>query len=435
MIPKQIVGQVAEAARDNIVSIVSDYVRLKRSGASYMGCCPFHNERTPSFNVNPAKGFFYCFGCHKHGSAIDFVMEVEHLNFPDAIRHLGNRFGIAIPEEERNPAQMQADRDRDALLTTMEFAARAFEANLRTSDEGQAQGLANLRNLGFRDDAIADFRLGYAIASGNDLTTKALAAGYDPQTLSKSGLMKVDGETGVSFDFFRGQVIFPVQDASGKVIAFGGRAVDAADSAYVSSAETAIFKTADALYGIYQARNEISKKGRCYIAGSPADVIALHQSGVGNVVASASAALTPNQIRLIKRFTNNVTVVFGGNGADVRVSFSLINTILREDMKVRILILPDGDTPCDFALKHTPEDVQAYVASQETDFILYEANTLMAECGSDAQKRIEAAHAIVESLAAIQDPIAQQIYAQECARIIGISDDAISLELENLDRE
>lgn len=434
MISRQIVDQVTEASTANIASIVGEYVSLRRKGASYMGCCPFHNEKTPSFSVNPAKGFYYCFGCHKGGNAVNFVMELEKLSFPDAIRHLGKKFGIAVPEEEQSPEEERAGRERDGLYAIMEYAARAYEANLRESEEGQAYGLTYFRHRGFRDDTIATFRLGYALNESNGLHAKALADGYKEDGLIKNGLLRVNPDNGGKYDYFRGRVMFPIQNATGKVIGFGGRVLDARTKGvnvkYLNSPETELYKKTDIVYGIYQARTEISRKNKCYLVEGYTDVISMHQSGIANVVASSGTALTTNQIRLIKRFTENITVLYDGDSAGIHASLRGIDMILREGMNVRVLLLPDGDDPDSFSLKHTADEFQAYVDEHETDFIRYEAETLMADSGNDPLKKAEATHTIVASISEVQDSIKREFYVKECARIMGISEEAVFSELQ-----
>ena len=407
---------------------------LKRKGASFMGCCPFHNEKTPSFSVNPAKGFYYCFGCHKGGNAVNFVMEMEKLSYPDTIRLLGGRFGIDVPEEAQSPEEERAGRERDGLYAIMEYAARTYEANLRESEEGQAYGLTYFRHRGFRDDTIATFRLGYALNESAGLYSKAVADGYKEEGLIKNGLLRVNTESGGKYDYFRGRVMFPIQNATGKVIGFGGRVLDARTKGvnvkYLNSPETELYKKTDIVYGIFQARAEISRKNKCYLVEGYTDVISMHQNGIANVVASSGTALTTNQIRLIKRFTENITVLYDGDSAGIHASLRGIDMILHEGMNVRVLLLPDGDDPDSFSLKHTAEEFQTYVDEHETDFIRYEAETLMADSGSDPLKKAEATHTIVASIAEVQDGIKRELYVKECSRIMGVSEEAIFGDLQ-----
>lgn len=432
MIPKQIVEQVTETAKDNIVSVIGEYVQLKKKGSAYMGCCPFHNEKTPSFSVSATKGFFKCFGCGKGGSAVSFVMGIESLTFPEAIHHLGKKFGINVPEEAQSPEEEAAGRERDALFAAMEYATRHYESNLRDSEEGQAYGLTYFRHRGFRDDTIATFRLGYAL-NGNGLLTKATADGYKEAPLASNGLIKTS-EDGRKYDYFRGRVIFPIQNSTGKVIGFGARVLDAATKGvslkYLNSPETELYKKTDIVYGIYQARAEISRQDKCFLVEGYTDVISMHQSGITNVVASSGTALTKNQILLIKRYTSNITVLYDGDAAGIHASLRGIDMILHEGMNVRVLLLPDNDDPDSFARKHTEEEFRAYVEAHENDFIRYEAETLLAQTEKDPLKRADAVHTIVASIAEVQDGIKRELYVQECARIMGVSESAVFSALE-----
>lgn len=426
MISPLVKEQIIETANDNIVSVIGDYVRLTKRGSGYVGCCPFHSEKTPSFSVSPAKGFYHCFGCHKGGNAVSFIMELEKMSFPDALRYLGKRFGIDVPEEEASPEEARAARERDSLFAVMEYATRRFEANLRDSDEGQALGMTYWRSRGFRDDTIATFRLGYALNLRDGLMAKALADGYKEEALIKTGLISAKAEAGYKHDYFRGRVMFPIQNTSGKVIGFGGRVLDAATKGvsmkYLNTPETELYNKRDTLYGIYQARSEIGRQDKCYLVEGYTDVIAMHQSGIANVVASSGTALTSSQIRLIKRFTDNVTVLYDGDSAGIHASLRGIDMILHEGMNVRVLLLPDGDDPDSFSRKHTADDFKAYVKDHEVDFISYEAQTLMASAGDDPLKKAEATHTIIASIAEVQDQIKREFFIKECSRSMGVSE-------------
>ncbi len=433
-IPREIINQITETASENIVNIVGDYVQLKRRGASYMGCCPFHGEKTPSFSVNPTRGFYYCFGCHKGGNAVNFLMDIEKQSYPEVIRNLGNRFGISIPEVELSPEEDRAAKERDAVYNVMEYAARTYEQNLRESEEGQAYGLTYFRSRGFRDDTIAKFRLGYSLNSSLGLTNKAVGEGYKEEALIRAGLLKINAETAGKYDYFRGRVMFPIQNTSGKVIAFGGRVLDArtkgVNTKYLNSPETELYKKTDIVYGIYQARTAISRKDKCFLVEGYTDVISMHQSGIENVVASSGTALTTSQIRLIKRFTNKITVLYDGDSAGIHASLRGIDMILQEGMDVRVLLLPDDDDPDSFARKHTADEFQSYVEAHETDFIRYESETLLANCGSDPLKKADATRTIVTSISHVQDPINRELYIKECSRIMGVKEETLFTSLE-----
>lgn len=436
MIPHRTVEQIKDMAAANIVQIIGEYVSLRRSGASYKGCCPFHSEKTPSFNVNPARGTYYCFGCHEHGNAIGFIMKQQNISFPDALRVLGRRFGIDVRDEGQTPEQAQAERERDRQLSTMEFATRTFVDNLRDTQEGQTQGLAYLRSRGFRDDTIATFRLGYSINNIAHLTNTALNSGFSIEALTRCGLTGVYSETRQAYDIFRGRVMFPIHNASGKVIAFGARVTneltDGDTPKYINTGETALYSKAAALFGLHQAKQEITKKGKCYIVGSPTDVITLYQSGVRNVVATCGTALTAGQLRLVRRFCSNITLLIGSNPDSRAAALSNINIILAEGMNVSIIILPDGQDPDSFARSHTPEVTQEYVAKHEIDFVRFEAETLMANCCDDPAKTDEAANTIAASIVLVKDETLRELYVQQCIRVTGLTEESVLCKLEEV---
>lgn len=438
MIAKQIIDQVMETANAHIVDVVGDYVQLRRRGSSYMACCPFHSEKTPSFSVTPAKGICYCFGCHKGGNAVNFVMEIEKLTFPEAIRFLGRRFGIDVPDVSLSPEQDQAQRERDNLYAITEYAAKQFESNLRETQEGQTLGLEYFRHRGFRDDIIALFRLGYAMQRPDDMITRAHADGYSDQMLIEAGLVSVDeqpdGTKRIKADKFRGRVIFPIQNATGKVIAFGGRLLDTRTKGvtlkYLNSPETKLYVKSDIVYGIFQARTAISRENKCFLVEGYTDVISMHQSGIANVVASSGTALTVNQIRLIKRFTTNITVLYDGDNAGIHASLRGIDMILHEGMNVKVLLLPGGQDPDEFARTHPADEFKTYVQENETDFIRFEAENLMKIAGNDPVEKARTTHTIIGSIAEVQDQIQREYYVQECSRIMGISESILFSELQ-----
>lgn len=427
MIPKSVIDLVIDHANSRIGELVGDYVQLKKHGSNMMGCCPFHNEKTPSFSVSP-KGFYKCFGCGKGGNSVNFVMELEKLTFPDAIRFLGKRFGIDVPEQQATPEQDKKQRERDSLFTAAEYAARQFESNLRETDEGQALGLTYFRDRGFRDDTMATFRLGYAMQKRDNLLLRARADGYRDETLLAAGLIS-QAENGAKSDRFHGRVIFPIQNSAGKVIGFGGRVLDSRTKGvqfkYLNSPETELYIKSDIVYGIYQARTEMSKLDKCYLVEGYTDVISMHQSGIANVVASSGTALTTNQIRLIKRFTKNITILYDGDGAGIRAAMKGIDLVLREEMNVRVLLLPDGDDPDSFSRKHTAEEFQAYVQENETDFISFMAKNLMEEVGNDPIRNSQAMHTMVNTIAEVQDQILRELYVRQCAKIMNVTEETL----------
>lgn len=429
LIPNSVVRQISETANDNIVSIIGDYAKLMRRGANYMGCCPFHSEKTPSFSVNPAKGFFHCFGCGKSGSAVSFIMEIEKISFPDAIRLLGNRLGISVPEEELTPEQDAAARRRDAQYSALEYAARLFEANLTQTEEGQALGMTYWRSRGFRDDIISKFRLGYALTHGDQLITKATTDGFAINALMEAGLVSGRELNDPHHDYFRGRVMFPIQGTTGKVLGFGGRVLDAATKGvnikYLNTPETELYNKRETLYGIYQARSEISRTDKCFLVEGYTDVIAMHQCGIANAVASTGTSLTTEQIRLIKRFTKNVTILYDGDKAGVHASLRAIDMILHEGLNVRLLLLPDDDDPDSFSRKHTAEEFQAYVTEHEVDFLNYEKQALLDGAGDDPLKKAQAIHTIVASIAQIDDALTREVYVKQCAQMMGMAEKTV----------
>lgn len=433
MIPKHIATQITEAASDNIVSIIGDYVKLTRRGANYMGCCPFHNEKTPSFSVNATKGFFHCFGCSKGGSAVTFVMEIEKVTFPDAIRLLGKRLGIAVPEEQLTPEQDAAARKVDAQYALMEYATRLFEDNLTKTDEGQALGMTYWRSRGYRDDIIAKFRLGYSVSQGNTLMNKALADGYTIQQLVDTGLISGREPSTTHHDYFRGRVMFPITNPTGKVIGFGGRVLDAATKGvnikYLNTPDTELYNKKFTLYGIFQARGEISRRDKVFLVEGYTDVISMHQSGVPNVVASTGTSLTAEQIQLIKRFTKNITILYDGDKAGIKASLRAIDMILHEGLNARLLLLPDDDDPDSFSRKHTSDEFQAYVDQHEVDFLAYEYQALVVPAADDPLKRAEATKTIIASIAQIEDALTREVYIKQCAKMMDLAEQTVYNEL------
>lgn len=433
MIPKQIASQIAEVANDNIVSIVGDYVKLTRRGANFMGCCPFHNEKTPSFSVNAAKGFFHCFGCGKSGSAITFIMELERVTYPDALRMLGKRFGITVPEEQLSPEEDAEARKLEAQYALMEYAARIFEQNLTITDEGQALGMAYWRSRGFRDDIIAKFRLGYAINQGNALIARATADGYSLQQLADVGLVGKSEKATDYHDYFRGRVIFPIINTSGKVVGFGGRVLDAAtkgvNTKYLNTPQTNLYNKSYNLYGIYQARSEISRRDKVFLVEGYTDVISMHQSGVANVVASCGTALTPEQVQILKRFTSNITILYDGDEAGVKASLKAIDMILHAGLNARLLLLPDNDDPDSFSRKHSADEFQDYVNSHEVDFLTYQRQALIDPAANDPIRKAHASKVIIASIAQIDDRLTREIYVKQCAKMLDISEQSVFEQL------
>lgn len=415
----------------DIVDVVGDYVHLIRRGANYMGLCPFHNERTPSFSVNKRKNFCYCFSCKKGGSPVNFIMEKEGLSYHDALLHLAKKYGIEVVEKELTDEERQVQSEREAMLVANEWAMLKMEKDLLDTQEGRDVGLTYLYGRGVTEEAVRKFHLGYALDKGSELTTSAKNAGYDIEVFKKLGLTGTS-QDGRDYDRFRGRVIFPIINSAGKVIAFGGRDLKGGLAKYINSPESQIYKKSNELYGIFQARADIVKEDKCFLVEGYLDVIGMWQSGMRNTVASSGTALTDGQIALIHRFTENITLIYDGDAAGIKASLRGIDMLLSHKMKVKVLLLPDGDDPDSFARKHTPEEFREYVKSHETDIIRFKAKVLMADTDGDPQKRIDALNSVVESIAHIPDPISRDVYIQECAGILGVQEESIAKSVARL---
>lgn len=409
----------------DIIEVVSDYVHLVRRGANYMGLCPFHNERTPSFSVNKRKNFCFCFSCKKGGSPVNFIMEKEGLSYHDALLHLAKKYGIEVQERELTDEEKAELSERESMLIANDWAMQKMETDLFETEEGQDIGLQYFYQRGVTEEAIRKFHLGYAIDKGDNLVSSAKLAGYNLDVLKKLGLVGTSKE-GRDYDRFRGRVIFPIINSAGKVIAFGGRDLKGGLAKYINSPESALYKKSNELYGIYQARSEMVREDKCYLVEGYLDVIGMWQSGLKNTVASSGTALTDGQIALIHRFTENITLIYDGDDAGIKASLRGIDMLLSHKMKVKVLLLPDGDDPDSFARKHSPEDFRKYIAEHETDIIRFKARVLLADIQKDPQRRIDAVNSVVASLAHIPDPVSRDIYIQECSSILGISEDTVA---------
>lgn len=410
----------------DIVEVVSDYVHLIRRGTNYMGLCPFHNERTPSFSVNKRKNFCYCFSCKKGGSPVNFIMQKEGLSYYDSLRHLAKKYGIEIVERELTDEERQAQTEREAMLVANEWAMLKMEKDLLETQDGKDIGLSYLIQRGVTMEAIKKFHLGYALDKSDELCNAARQAGYDLNILKQLGLI---GESAQhrDYDRFRGRVIFPIINSAGKVIAFGGRDLKGGLAKYINSPESKLYKKSDELYGIFQARADIVKEDKCFLVEGYLDVIGMWQSGMRNTVASSGTALTDGQIALIHRFTENITLIYDGDAAGIKAALRGIDMLLNHNMKVKVLLLPDGDDPDSFAKKHTSEEFREYVKNNETDIIRFKANVLLNDVkGGDPQKRIEAIQSMVMSIAHINDQISRDVYIQECSGILGVPETSVA---------
>ena len=432
MIPKETVNQIIETAR--IDEVVGDWVNLKKRGANMLGLCPFHNEKSPSFTVSPAKGIYKCFGCGEAGGAVNFVMAHEQYSYPESLKYLANKYNIEIEEEEQSPEQVLEANAKESLFIVSDFAATYFHEQLLSSENGRAIGLSYFKERGFREETIEKFKLGYSHDEWTNLTDAALAKGYNLEFLNKTGLTIVKEEK--KFDRFKGRVMFPIQNISGRVIGFGGRTLSADKKVakYLNSPESDIYHKSRVLYGLNLAKKSIISQDRCFLVEGYTDVISLHQNGVENVVSSSGTSLTADQIRLIKRYTQNITILFDGDTAGIKAAFRGIDMILEEGLNVRVLAFAEGEDPDSFAKNHSTAEITESLDKESFDFIRFKTNLLLKETGDDPIKRAGLIKEIVGSIALIPDPIARSVYLQECSNLMDIGEQALLSELNKVRR-
>ncbi len=430
MIDRQTIERIPDAA--NIVDVIQDFVPLKKRGVNYLGLCPFHNEKTPSFTVSPAKEIFKCFGCGKVGNSVNFIMEHEHLTYPEALRYLGKKYHIEIIEKERSQEEIDAQNERESLLVVTAYAARQFSENLFQSDEGISVGLAYFKERGFRHDTLKKFDVGYSFEKRDAFTKKALEDGYKQELLTKTGL-SIQHEERI-FDRFSGRVMFPIHSLSGQVLGFGGRMLkaDQKSAKYLNSPESEIYHKSRILYGIYQARKAVTAEDRCFLVEGYTDVMAMHEAGIENVAASSGTSLTQEQVRLIKRFTQNITILFDGDPAGIKASLRGIDLVLEEGMNVRVVLLPEGEDPDSYSKKISNEELREYIRKNETDFIRFKAQLLLSESQDDPVKKVNLIKDIVKSIAVIPEVIARTIYIKECSSIMEVAEPVLYHEVNKL---
>lgn len=435
MIDQLTIEKILDAA--NIVDVVSEFVTLRRRGVNFVGLCPFHNEKTPSFYVSPSKGICKCFSCGKGGNAIHFLMEHEQMSFQDAAEWLANKYGIPFRKREMTDSEKALQNERESMFITNQFALDFFKDTLLNTDKGRAIGLAYFRKRGFRDDILEKFHLGYCPDEPDALARAALAKGFTKENLIKTGLCYERENDGQLRDRFHGRVIFPVHSIAGKVVAFGGRIMssDAKVAKYVNSPESVIYSKSRELYGLYQAKQAIVRKDRCFLVEGYADVISMFQSGVENVVASSGTSLTPGQIRLIHRFTNNITVLYDGDKAGIKASLRGIDMLLAEGMNIKVLLLPDGEDPDSFAQGRGATEFQKYIDTHQVDFIRFKVNLLMEDAADDPYSRSELIKSITQSISVIQDPIVRSVYITECSQIMKIDERLLINDVNRRQRE
>ena len=426
MIDKVTVAKILDTA--DIVEVVSDFVSLRRRGANYIGLCPFHNEKTPSFSVSKAKGICHCFSCGKGGSPVNFIMEHEQLSYYEALKYLAKKYNIEVVEKELTDEERAAQTERESMLLMNEFAGKFFEDKLYNTEDGRDIGLSYFYERGFSDNIIKKFHLGYSLDNSNSLFKEATSKGYNKKYLIDTGLC-IDDNRGGGYDRFKGRVMFPVLNIAGKVIAFSGRTLKADQAKYVNSPESIIYKKSNELYGLYQAKQSIVKQNKCFLVEGNADVVSMHQAGFDNTIASLGTALTVNQVRLIHRFTENVTVLYDGDAAGIKAALRAINLLLPEGLNIRILLLPDGDDPDSFSRKHSTSEFQQYIDENEVDFIRFMKRMLLDEVKDDPIKRAAVIGDVVTSIALIPFDIPRSVYTKECSELFNIDEKVLIREI------
>ena len=433
MIPKDTIQTIIETAR--VEEVVGEFVHLRKRGVNYIGLCPFHNEKTPSFTVSPAKGIYKCFGCGKAGNSINFVMEHEHYSYPEALRFIAKKYSIEIEEEEQTPEQIQQLNEKESLYAVNEFARKFFSEQLINSEEGKSIGLTYYKERDFTEKTIEEFQLGYSPDRWDAFTKEAKENGYQAEFLIKTGL--TINKEGKHYDRFRARIIFPIHNLSGRVIGFGGRILKKDDKKpkYVNSPESDIYNKSKALYGIYFAKSEIIKKDNCFLVEGYTDVISLYQTGIKNVVASSGTSLTTDQIRLIKRYTSSITILYDGDAAGLKASFRGIDMILEQGMNVKVVLFPEGEDPDSYARSHRTSEVEDYVTSQAKDFIRFKTSVLLEETQNDPVKKAGLIKEIVQTISLIPDGITRSLYVKECSSLLEMAEQTLMNELNKRLRE
>ncbi|MFT5750493.1 MAG: DNA primase [Ancylomarina sp.] len=430
MIDQSTVQRIFDTAQ--IDEVVSDFVTLRKRGVNFLGLCPFHNEKTPSFTVSPAKGIYKCFGCGKGGNSVNFVMEHEHLDYVGALKYLGSKYHIDIVEEDLSPEQEQRKNDRESMMIVNSYAQKYFSEKLLQSSEGIAVGMSYMRERGFREDIIKKFQVGFCLDSWNGFSDQAVQSGYKKEFLVKTGL-SIDKERGL-IDRFKGRIIFPIHSIAGRTLGFGGRILkkDPKAAKYLNSPESEVYHKSRILYGIYQAKKSIVQNDKCYLVEGYTDVISFHQAGIENVVASSGTALTADQVRLVKRFSNNMTIIYDGDPAGIKASLRGIDLVLEHELNVKVLLLPEGADPDSFSRTMSSSELTQYIEKNETDFIVFKTNLLLADAKNDPVKRANLIIDIVRSIAIIPDNIVRSEYIKECSSILNVSEQVLYTEIDKI---
>ncbi|MCX6254950.1 MAG: DNA primase [Bacteroidia bacterium] len=430
MIDRSTIEKILDAAQ--IVDVVQEFVPLKKRGVNYLGLCPFHNEKTPSFTVSPSKEIFKCFGCGKVGNSVNFVMEHEHLTYPEALKYLAKKYHIEIVEKELSQEEIEKQNERESLLVVTAYAARQFTENLFQTDEGISIGLAYFKERGFRQDTLKKFEVGYSFEKRDGFSKKALEDGYKQDFLVKTGL-SIQHEDRI-FDRFSSRVMFPIHSLSGQVLGFGGRIfkTDPKSAKYLNSPESEIYHKSRILYGIYQARKSITQDDRCYLVEGYTDVMSLHEANIENVVASSGTSLTQEQVRLIKRFTQNITILYDGDAAGIKASIRGIDLVLEEGMNVKIVLLPDNEDPDSYSKKVSNAEFLKFLKENETDFIRFKTQLLLSEANNDPVKKADLIRDIVKSIAVIPEAITRTVYIKECSTVLEVAEPILYHEVNKL---
>lgn len=439
MISKDTIDRIIETAR--IEEVVGDFITLKKRGSNLLGLCPFHNEKTPSFNVSPSRNIYKCFGCGKAGNAVSFVMEHEHYSFPEALKFLAAKYGIEVEETQEDQPDKQAELERESLFIVNQFAQQFYSDYLFNSEEGRAIGLAYFTERRFDEATIRKFQLGFAPENWDALLNAALAKGYSREVLLKAGLIseKQNENSGENkaYDRFRNRVIFPIHNLTGKVIAFGARILkpDPKAPKYLNSPETEIYHKSKILYGIFIAKKSIIEKDECFLTEGYTDVISLNREGIENVVASSGTALTVEQIRLIARYTKNITILYDGDAAGIKASLRGIDLILEQGLNVRVVLFPDGEDPDSYARKHSRNEIQEFIRSGRKDFITFKTGLLIKEAGNDPISRASLIREIVESISKVPDTISREMYVRQCSALLNVTEQTLIFEINKIKRK
>lgn len=434
MIPNEVISEIIETAR--IEDVVGDFVTLKKRGANLLGLCPFHDEKTPSFTVSPAKGIYKCFGCGKAGNSVRFIMDHEQYSYPEALRYLAGKYHIEVSEEKQSPEQMAIADERESLFIVTQFASGYFQEALLNSEEGKAIGYSYFRERSFTEEIIRKFQLGYSPEGWEVFTAAALKAGYKEEFLEKAGLTIVK-EDGKKFDRFRGRVMFPIHNISGRVIGFGGRTLksDKKVAKYVNSPESDIYQKSKVLYGLYFAKKDIIQQDNCYLVEGYTDVISMFQAGIENVVASSGTSLTEGQISLIKRYTQNITILYDGDEAGIKASFRGMEMILGAGMNVKIVLFPDGEDPDSYAKKLSAEELKSFLDNNAQDFIRFKTSLLSQQAKNDPVKKADLVRETLQTIALIPDAITRSVYVKECSVLIDVDEKILIQELNRIRRK